>query len=404
MPAPLIARKRSPHARWIVASLFGGVALLGFASGVFAIATWRLNFFQPQVAKNDNDAKAKPADVADGQSDPVQVAPAPTNTVAALSKVVQAAPPGAAVALAPEERAAVTPEIKHAAPAKEKTPALAAATKNESFQDFVPIKTQLGQNSRALAIDFSDNGATFAVAGDSVFNVWTRGAHSLGRVTDTYAPDDYQFRLSPNGAYAAVIARDSRNFNRFHGGVWSTTDGAEVYKYDWTDPPQGCIPCFAFSPKSTYFASLAPDNIIVVTDLLRRAEVAKLRGHRARIGALEFSPNETSLFSASSDAFDGTTRRWTFSLPQQGEFLVNGRAAPGTPTKAAPNPSQQSQILIKGKAVSAIAALPDGKTLSHPASAKRINGLSPTAAPRLRTTLTNQRPRFESRQTGKRSS
>ena len=33
--------------------------------------------------------------------------------------------------------------------------------------------------------------------------------------------DDFQFRLSPNGAYAAIIARDPQNHYRFQGGVWS---------------------------------------------------------------------------------------------------------------------------------------------------------------------------------------
>jgi sulfatase modifying factor 1 len=285
----------------MVVGLIAALLFLVITIGGGGLAAWKFNLLGRLVAKNDVEADESKRNPADSSK--------------AEENVLDA-----------DQREAVQSEATDAQP-------------GDNPAKEVGLPEKLHFSDWPLALMYSADGSHLAAAGETGANIWHRSSGKMTRIDHHVTRDEYQFRLSPNGTYVAIIGRDPQMFSRFHGGVWSTSDGKQVFAYEWSDPPYGVIPGFAFSPKETYFASLAPNNAIVVTNLTKGNEAARLEGHTARIGALTFSADEKFLFSGSGDTSDGTTRQWEVAKPQN------------------------SNVLITGKAVGAIAALPDGKTL-----------------------------------------
>ncbi len=202
--APKLEPKRSSSALWVVAALVGIVAVAGAIAG----GAWKFKLLGQQVAKNG-------ANNVDGQAAPVN-----TN--------------------------ATNPQDDSAAPVNENGQAIAnAAPKKEvNGNAGLPEKFKLGENDWPLVIAYSADGALLAAANEYGINIWNRASGKPVHIEHFSARDDFQFRLSPNGAYAAIIARDPQNHYRFQGGVWSTADGKQVYTYEWVDPPYVVILSF----------------------------------------------------------------------------------------------------------------------------------------------------------------
>ena len=205
---------------------------------------------------------------------------------------------------------------------------------------------KLGENELPLKIVYSPDGKFIAAAGLYGIDIWNRvtGDHrhiALMTSADHFPGQmDFRFQLSPSSLYVVLAVGDSASSdNHIQGGVWSTADGKKVLTYDLPAAPYGQQTLFAFSPKNKYFASLAADNIIVVTELATGKTIARLKGHTGAIGALTFSADETQLFSGASDPSDGTVRIWSIASPDE------------------------SQIFAKERSTNALVATPDGKSL-----------------------------------------
>ena len=151
------------------------------------------------------------------------------------------------------------------------------------------IRTFPRLTDRGHAVAFSGDGKWLASAGDQVY-VWNA-------VTG-------QLRLQLRHAASAVAYSKDNKLVASAGfsdvRLWDADTGNELAKFEekrLIHPGQRGL---AFSPDSGYLAVTRLDRIRVL-DLKTRQEVANLKGHRATVTSVAFTPDGTTLVSVSAD-------------------------------------------------------------------------------------------------------
>ena len=145
------------------------------------------------------------------------------------------------------------------------------------------------KNRGGHSVAFSGDGKWLASAGDQVY-VWNAATGQL-RLQLRHAASAVAYSKD-NKLVASAGFSDVR--------LWDADTGNELAKFEekrLIHPGQRAL---AFSPDSGYLAVTHLDRIRVL-DVKTRQEIASLRGHRATVTSVAFTPDGTTLVSVSAD-------------------------------------------------------------------------------------------------------
>ncbi len=141
------------------------------------------------------------------------------------------------------------------------------------------------------AVAFSNNGKSFAIgAHDGYIHIFDSGNNAITKLTTApninysvaFTPDDKKILVGGAGRIVNIITLD--NFKDSYNGELNNSAKA------------------AFSPTNKHFAVSGEHNKVLLWEKDRRDRPKViLKGHRAKINSLAFSPDGTSVLSASDD-------------------------------------------------------------------------------------------------------
>lgn len=119
--------------------------------------------------------------------------------------------------------------------------------------------------------------------------------------------DDTQLITGTQGAEGLVI-------------LWDVATGQEIRRFEGHE---GSVNSVVFSPDGTTIVSASGDSTIILWDVATGNKIRRLQGHTASVLKALFSPDGNYIVSAS---YDGTIRLWDAATGQQVRQLDNGPA------------------------------------------------------------------------------
>ena len=178
------------------------------------------------------------------------------------------------------------------------------------------IIARFGSASPGLAVAISPDGATLASEHNGTVKLWevataTRTATLEGR------PGDTRFRAiafsPPDGATLAVVS-GQRTVE-----LWDLATQAKYADLDHDSK----VNSLAFSPDGTSLATATTDGMVILWDPAMGERTAVVEGHAGWVGAVTFSPDGATL--ASQAGWDGLVKLWDVKTQRTVATIENVR-------------------------------------------------------------------------------
>ena len=178
------------------------------------------------------------------------------------------------------------------------------------------IIARFGSASPGLAVAISPDGATLASEHNGTVKLWevataTRTATLEGR------PGDTRFRAiafsPPDGATLAVVS-GQRTVE-----LWDLATEANYADLDHDSK----VNSLAFSPEGTSLATATTDGMVILWDPATGERTAVVEGHAGWVGAVTFSPDGATL--ASQAGWDGLVKLWDVKTQRTVATIENVR-------------------------------------------------------------------------------
>jgi hypothetical protein len=166
--------------------------------------------------------------------------------------------------------------------------------------DDEPFQTLSG-NGAVFCVDISRDGKFVATGGrDKIFRVWNVNTGDATAYSETHTVSIRDVAFGHNDKWAVTVSDDRKVV------LWALDRQTPVV----VPGHMGIVYGVAASAKGKWVASASEDRVVQVFRPTSSPQVTQLKGHDIAVHAVEFSPDETRLFSG---AADGTIYVWDLS-------------------------------------------------------------------------------------------